>query len=215
MNKIILSFDNLIYDDIIRYALLFKDEVYAIKLYDAILKYGMSIIHQLHNYNIRIIADCNLYNNHDEITNNVNMMFNWGTDIITIHPQSFYVPSSEISDKLITNTVLSCVSEREWQTMYDVDLCECVLRYSEFAVKHNYGYIICNPYDLKKKMMHKLISNNNIKVICSGIDINNNQLTPKTAFSLGADYIILNSSILSLSFEKIIRLFYDVSLNNL
>lgn len=208
--RIILSLDGMNKQDMAYYSLLLKDDVYAIKLNDAIFQYGSRIISYLKNQGVRIMADCKLYDIPNTITNNLKPLIDEGADIITVHGAALYKPNDDnVAERLATVTVLTSFTDKDWQILYDIDLCESILRFSEFAVENKYGYIVCSPLDLKKKLLKDLVQKNKIKTICPGIRLNKNNkddhkgvVTPKDAFKLGADYIVMGRSLLSLKFEE-------------
>lgn len=207
--RIILSLDGMNKQDMVYYSLLLKDDVYAIKLNDAIFQHGSRIISYLKNQGVRIMVDCKLYDIPNTITNNLKPLINEGADIVTIHGAAQYIPNKNISSKLAAVTVLTSFSDKDWQILYDMDLCESILRFSQFAVENSYGYIVCSPLDLKKKLLKETIQKSKIKTICPGIRLNlnnkddhNGVVTPKDAFELGADYIVMGRSLLSLKFEE-------------
>ena len=105
---------------------------------------------------------------------------------------------------LLGVTVLTSLNNKDLQEMgHTIPITQCVKNYSKIAKKANLDGVVCSPLEVK---LVKSIHSNNLKVVTPGIRLEKNTnddqsrfLSPKEAFKMGSDFIVMGRPLINAS----------------
>ena len=116
---------------------------------------------------------------------------------------------------LLGVTVLTSLNRKDFKEMGHTILIEdCVVSYSKIAINANLDGIVCSPLEVK---LVKKLHGDNLKLITPGIRLEKNTnddqsrfLTPKEAFKMGSDFIVMGRPLIhSTNPNKVIEKIID------
>lgn len=219
MEKIIIPLDGFEkLSDILKliYEIKFAEEkqeeklIWGFKINTALIQYGNNIIRIIKDAGFKVFADPKLHDISNTIHNSIKYLLSCSVDIISVHCSSVYVAKSiksktfwisakDISEKIAGITILTSLEKDNIRFAYNDKIDYLIYKFSEFAKKANYGYIVC-----PSKYIHKLVKDNDIKIITPGIrplwystkDDQINIDTPSEAIKNGADLLVIGRPIL-------------------
>ena len=98
-------------------------------------------------------------------------------------------------------TVLTSLNNKDFKEMgYSILIEDCVENYSKIAINANLDGIVCSPLEVK---LVKKLHGDNLKLITPGIRLEKNAddqsrfLTPKEAFKMGSDFIVMGRPLIN------------------
>ena len=105
---------------------------------------------------------------------------------------------------LLGVTVLTSLDYKDLEEMgHVIPITQCVKNYAKIAIKANLDGVVCSPLEVK---LVKSIYANNLKVVTPGIRLeksdNDDQsrfLSPKEAFTMGSDFIVMGRPLINAS----------------
>jgi orotidine-5'-phosphate decarboxylase len=188
--KVIVSLDGITPAEALKIAKILKGLVWGFKIND-LLYHDASLIKKLKKFG-GVFADAKLHDIPNTVGNSVKRLSETGADIITVHASG----GSEMmraakenagKSKIIGVTVLTS------QKPDDVRVVQLV----KDAVKSNLDGIVCSGHEIEK--VRKIKGMNSKLIIVPGIrpksykthDDQVRTVTPKQAFELGADYLVI------------------------
>ncbi len=103
---------------------------------------------------------------------------------------------------LLGVTILTSLNNKNLEEMgHTISIAQCVENYSNIAKKANLDGIVCSPLEVQ---LVKNIHANNLKVVTPGIRLEKNSnddqsrfLTPKEAFEIGSDFIVMGRPLIN------------------
>ena len=105
---------------------------------------------------------------------------------------------------LLGVTVLTSLNNKDLEEMgHTISITQFVKNYSKIAKKANLDGVVCSPLEVK---LVKSIHSNNLKVVTPGIRLEKNTnddqsriLSPKEAFKMGSDFIVMGRPLINAS----------------
>lgn len=162
MNRIILSLDNQNITESIKIAKQLQNKVWGFKLRNQIYE-SESIIPNFKEYG-NVMVDFKLFDNANIIEKTIQIHYDLGVDITTVHCSSLYKPLTH-QDIIAGITILSSMKGEDFKYVYNLEKehlnCQ-VGKFTYFAKQYKYGYIVCLPSELKT--ISKII-NPSVKII--------------------------------------------------
>ena len=103
---------------------------------------------------------------------------------------------------LLGVTVLTSLSSKDFKEMgHSILIEDCVKNYSKIAINANLDGIVCSPLEVK---LVKKLHGDNLKLVTPGIrlkkdfyDDQSRFLTPKEAFKMGSDFIVMGRPLIN------------------
>ncbi len=193
--KIIVALDGMNTKNAFKIAKVLKGKVWGFKLNDLLYE-DLSIIKELKKYG-KIFLDVKLYDIPNTVSNSVKRLSKLGADIITVHASGGIemmrsAKRNAGKSKIITVTVLT---SKELKSKVEV------LKLANDALIAKMDGIVCSGMELTS--VSKIRGSKQLIKVVPGIrptwykakDDQKRKMTPKQAFELGADYLVIGRPI--------------------
>lgn len=208
-SKIIVAFDDQTENEIKRLSYGLKDLVYGYKVNSALIAQGPALLDRLARYGNKVMADLKLFDIPNTMKNYITHLLSRDVDIITVHMSANFDANAwglDASKNLAGVTVLTSFNDNQCQETYKMDILTRIEEFANLAVQFKYGYLVCSGEDLENRCLVEMVKKANIKIICPGIRLEDDEpddqirtKTPKEAIDLGADFVILGRCLLKYS----------------
>ena len=198
-SRIILPLDNTPWEDALRILQRTRGMVWGYKLRRSVLERGLGIVAEVKQFG-NVMLDFKLYDIPSAMTEALQMHFEAGADITTVHCTSGYDPAAAgmAAGRIAGVTILTSTAEKDFRRHYRGQTISMMVKQMALEAQGRYEYLVCSPKELDQ------IGSVRIKKICPGVrplwyaagDDQTRTATPADAVRHGADLLVIGRPIL-------------------
>jgi orotidine-5'-phosphate decarboxylase len=210
LDRTIIALDQMTLEEINAFLLITKDRISHVKIgLELFLKYGPALIKKIHDdHKVSIFLDLKLHDIPTTVKMAIRSLKDLPIEFLTVHlgggeaMLSAAKEEAELSlpkTKILGVSFLTCLSEEDLMNIYGIeDTTKGFARLFDLASNAEIHGVICSPYEVELLKVHHA----NLLAMTPGIRFTDESAgdqkrvaSPKEAFNLGADFIIMGRSI--------------------
>jgi orotidine-5'-phosphate decarboxylase len=207
MQRVIVAFDNMTKEDAENFLDSYGKKLTTIKIgLEMFCRYGRGFIEELNKkYEHDIFLDLKLHDIPTTVAKSIRSLEGLRIKFLTIHlsgGEEMVKQALEARDKYLPQTkilgvsVLTSLDDNDTQQIFNANTRESFKRLEQVAINTGICGIVSSAHELE------LLTKKEFIKVCPGIRIENSEghdqkrvMTPKEAFALGADFLVIGRSI--------------------